>query len=62
MVSGTVIFRLLSAISGVAGLFLDVKGGLRNSFLITDYEDDYGTYQVCKTRFKHRKEFLYFEK
>ena len=63
MVTGTVIFRLLETISGITGLFLNVKGGLKNSFLVTDYDsdDDYGSNLTRKVRYKHRKEFLFFE-
>ena len=59
MVTGTVVFRLLQSVSGITGLFLDIKGGLKNSFLITEI-DDYN-YRTLTNRFKHRKEFLFFE-
>ena len=60
MVTGTVVFRLLQSVSGITGLFMDVKGGLKNSFLITEIDDD--DYRTIKNRFKHRKEFLFYEK
>ena len=46
LVTGTIIFRLLETISGITGLYLDVKGGLKNSFVAPDYENDDGNYYI----------------